>query len=60
MISYLILCNIRCVFEVENYVHELSRSELNIVQLEPWFEPAQLGLITTYYLSEDGLKFQIH
>ena len=27
---------------------EPSRAELKMVQLEPWLEPARLGLITSY------------
>ena len=33
--------------ELEGIGHEPSRAELKIVQLEPWLEPARLGLITT-------------
>ena len=35
--------------ELEGNGHELSRAELKIVQLEPWLEPARLGVITSAY-----------
>ena len=36
--------------ELEGKGHEPSRAELKIVQLEPWLEPARLGLITSRYI----------
>ena len=63
MIICLILCNIKGVFEVENYDFQAligkflswmekvtSQAELKIVQLELWLEPARLELITTIYV----------
>ena len=38
--------------ELEGKGHEPSRSKLKIVQLEPWLEPARLGLITTISLQK--------
>ena len=32
---------------MEGKGHKPSRAELKIVQLQPWLEPARLGLITT-------------
>ena len=37
----------RQIPELEGKGHEPSRAELKIIQLEPWLEPARLGLITS-------------
>ena len=41
--------------ELEGNGHKPSRAELKIVQLEPWLEPAWLGLITNSYLKRSLL-----
>ena len=43
----------REISELEGKGHEPSRAELKMVQLEPWLEPARLGLITSAYASNE-------